>query len=320
MKYKILIDQKMAMDHSLDLIDAAIFEVISSMFSYGNMKRKEAMGTVWTWISYSLLISELPCANIKSKRGIRDRIEKLKKAKLLRVWIDADNGSRTYFSQGELFNSFFTDTQEVQKSLPDAGNTPKIEVGGVEPNFQGGGTKLPGGVEVGFQGGWNQTSTNPNTNNQIQVSVIQKPKKLPIHLAIAKETYDTANDGDISISKAHAITLGKYWTQYGEDKYRQVITAWANSKTKEGTPHPIGYLCKDADQYWQMARSAKPKGEVKAHKYTDSEILGRFRLMPDERPDWKREYWDKHKELFTKHGIKRPVGEYVPTEVPRRKE
>lgn len=81
-----------------------------------------------------------------------------------------------------------------------------------------------------------------------------KTRKQPIHIQLVIDSYSSANGNSPTVTKGHAISLGKLWAEYGEEKYTKTVKSWSMQKQKDGTPHPIGFLCHDPDQYFQKSK------------------------------------------------------------------
>jgi hypothetical protein len=133
---------------------------------------------------------------------------------------------------------------------------------------------------------------------------------LPKHLQILSQGYLAANGNAPSISKGHAIAIGKHWTAMGEEKYTIAAQQWAITKQADGTPHPVGYFAHDPDQYYQKAKAVKPTKKVDMDQ-VDGNVQGAIKWFSHHVKigdiDHARDNWDyinKYPTLRDKHNFK----------------
>lgn len=87
----------------------------------------------------------------------------------------------------------------------------------------------------------------------------KKERKTAIQIQIVIDSYFSSNGNNPDISSGHAICLSKIWAEYGEEKYKVTVAAWAKQKQKDGTPHPVAWLCSAPDQYFQKSKLSARK-------------------------------------------------------------
>ena len=125
MKYNIIINQfaivKSGID--IDITDAAILDCIVGFF---NSKRCASVTDefgVYYWVSHQNIIDNLPLLNIKSKSGIKKRIEKLIAKGLLSLHPHSRDFGRSYYRIGDRFQelNFFNEDENdnsAKKNIP----------------------------------------------------------------------------------------------------------------------------------------------------------------------------------------------------------
>jgi hypothetical protein len=115
MKYTIEVNQfgadKASLRGKVDIIDLAIFSAFKD-FANGTKCEKKMTpdGRVWFWISYSLIIDELPYCNIKSKDGIYRRMKNLQAAGVIDFHPDNQKENKTFFAWGQAYDLLISDT------------------------------------------------------------------------------------------------------------------------------------------------------------------------------------------------------------------
>lgn len=115
MKYTIEVNQfgadKASLRGKVDIIDLAIFSAFKD-FANGTKCEKKMTpdGRVWFWISYGLIIEELPYCNIKSKDGIYRRMKNLQAAGVIDFHPDNQKENKTFFAWGQAYDLLISDT------------------------------------------------------------------------------------------------------------------------------------------------------------------------------------------------------------------
>lgn len=126
MKYNIIVNQFAIVESGIDIdiIDAAILDCMVAFF---NSKRCVSMtddfGTFF-WVSHQNIIDNLPLINIKSKSGIKKRIEKLVSNKLLAIHPSSRNFGRSYYKIGDRFHELNFSKEEQIETKPRPETTP----------------------------------------------------------------------------------------------------------------------------------------------------------------------------------------------------
>ena len=105
MKYTIQVNQAGAdaanLRGKVDIIDLAIFDAFKD-FANGTKCEKKFTpdGRVWFWISYSLIIEELPYCEIRTNDGIYRRMKNLQAAGIIDFHPDNQRLNKTFFAWG----------------------------------------------------------------------------------------------------------------------------------------------------------------------------------------------------------------------------
>ena len=116
MKYTIQISQVGAdaanLRGKIDIVDLAIFDAFRD-FANGTKCEKKMTpdGRVWFWISYGLIIAELPYCNIKSKDGIYRRMKNLQAAGVIDFHPDNQKKNKTFFAWGPVYDILISDSK-----------------------------------------------------------------------------------------------------------------------------------------------------------------------------------------------------------------
>jgi len=86
----------------VDLIDATIFEFVYKFAISNNAIKQLIDNKLHIWCSYQKIIDDNPLLNIKSKKAIEIRLNKLCKLDLLHKFTDKKKGNKTYFNVTDL--------------------------------------------------------------------------------------------------------------------------------------------------------------------------------------------------------------------------
>ena len=103
MKYTIQVNQAGAdaakLRGKVDIVDLAIFDAFRD-FANGTKceKKMTADGRVWFWVSYSLIIEELPYCNIRTTDGVYRRMKNLQAVGIIDFHPDNQRTNKTYFA------------------------------------------------------------------------------------------------------------------------------------------------------------------------------------------------------------------------------
>lgn len=123
MKYTILINQLVftRLFPGLDIVDAAIFDYVSTFFLSSRIeKMKDEHGT-WYWVEYSKVADDMPMLGIKSRDGIYRRIRKLIDAGILELHPGNSKNQKTYMRPGPRFD-------DAHYLPPDENSNPRINI------------------------------------------------------------------------------------------------------------------------------------------------------------------------------------------------
>lgn len=153
MKFNININQKAFSEISddLDLVDCAIVDLIKGMYFWNNAKRKRIKGKDYIWVSYQMVIDQMPLLKIKNKETLARRFKKLEKAGAVEKKVVNKN------------MTFFRITDKVGSTI-----------------FEGGSTQKSKGLDSKVGGGSTQKSTyyNKENNNKENKGLKEKWEKL----------------------------------------------------------------------------------------------------------------------------------------------
>lgn len=120
MKFSIFINQRAVVENglNLDVIDLAIFDFIKDFtHSEGSCKVLYQNGKPYYWISYKLVISEMPMLRIGSKDAIYRRIKKLINEEVLVAHPDNQHLQQTYFGFGRMYERLVFKTEPTDETL-----------------------------------------------------------------------------------------------------------------------------------------------------------------------------------------------------------
>lgn len=116
MKYNINIPQKTILDNNLgiDLIDAAILNIIFDMPSVSGIEKKHENNMVFFWVNHLHLAKENPILGIKTADGIYRRLSKLSSIGLIHTHPDNKKNRRSFYAISDYYISLFVnDTKYV---------------------------------------------------------------------------------------------------------------------------------------------------------------------------------------------------------------
>lgn len=122
MKYNIYINQKAYIDsgfEGFDLIDLALFDFIHDYVNNPYCEKHVLNGNTYYHISSQKIMDEMPLLNIKSKKGIICRMNKLIECDLIRRCEEPQNANRALFSIGSNW-SIFKFTRGETGLLPES--------------------------------------------------------------------------------------------------------------------------------------------------------------------------------------------------------
>lgn len=131
MKYNIYVNQYAIVKEGIDIdiIDAAILDCMASFFHSSRCVSISDENGTYYWISHNSIIEDLPLINIKSKSGIKKRIEKLVNCKLLSIHPNSVSLGRSYYRIGPMFDkiTFSSGVGHSNNPSPEKGETPTSE-------------------------------------------------------------------------------------------------------------------------------------------------------------------------------------------------
>lgn len=121
MKYTIQVNQAGAdaakLRGKVDIVDLAIFDAFRD-FANGTKceKKMTADGRVWFWVSYTLIIEELPYCNIRTTDGVYRRMKNLQSAGIIDFHPDNQRTNKTFFAWGKAYDLLISDTDLRMKN------------------------------------------------------------------------------------------------------------------------------------------------------------------------------------------------------------
>ena len=136
MQYNININQKALLDLStktdvkLGLKHACLIDFFTKFRNSNKAKTMIFEGNEYIWVSYGLILENLPLLEIKSKDVLARYFNDLIKAKILTKVTSKKMGNKTYWRQGENFGCLFFDT------LPTFQSEPSDDLVDTLPTFQ----------------------------------------------------------------------------------------------------------------------------------------------------------------------------------------
>ena len=161
MKYTIQINQAGAdaanLRGKLDIIDLAIFDAFKDFANCTKCEKKMSGGRMWFWISYALIINEIPYCNIKTKDGIYRRMKNLQAAGVIDFHPDNQKQNKTFFAWGAAYDILISDSS----TSIEADNLRIKNRRGTDQKPEGYGSKTGGGTD---QKPDNHYTNNPYTN------------------------------------------------------------------------------------------------------------------------------------------------------------
>ena len=106
MKFNILIDQRVVVENfpDLDLKDAVILNFIKDFSHSSYAQTKLYKGKVYYWVSYALVIKNLPLLKIKTHDAIYRRFLKLAKANIIKFHPNNQKNKQTFFCFGNNYD------------------------------------------------------------------------------------------------------------------------------------------------------------------------------------------------------------------------
>lgn len=127
MKYNIYINQVAAvmLSPSLDIIDMAIVDYMSSFANSSSCIKVNTSSGVYFWISHKKIIDDMPLLGITTTRGIAKRIEKLIALDILKKHEDCETYQKTLYAFGESYDKLVF-TPERNDIPLNASSTPPM--------------------------------------------------------------------------------------------------------------------------------------------------------------------------------------------------
>jgi len=89
--------QKRAVELGLDATDLVILRWLVDFYATGKMKKLQRAEKEYVWVNYGTLCDEFPILGIRSKSGMRNRLQKLVKAGVLEFYLLKEGGTWTYY-------------------------------------------------------------------------------------------------------------------------------------------------------------------------------------------------------------------------------
>lgn len=109
MKYTLSINQLGAaiagLSGKLDIIDLAIFDAFKDFAGKSKCEKKIEGNRVWFWISYSLILKDIPFVPVYTKDAVYRRMKKLADAEVIEFHPDNQRIGKTFFAWGKNYDS-----------------------------------------------------------------------------------------------------------------------------------------------------------------------------------------------------------------------
>ena len=108
MQFGFYINQKAMVEMALDLNydDIAVFEFIKSYTHSKKVEKLDVEGELYYWVSWKLIVEELPFLTIKSRYGVIRHINRLIEAGLLKRYENNGASGKSYFAFGDRYDEF----------------------------------------------------------------------------------------------------------------------------------------------------------------------------------------------------------------------
>ena len=112
MNFSININQKaLSKFENADLVDGAIINHIHNFVISPSTEKKFVDGVIYYWISHQNIIDSNPLLGIKSKRGIRKRIDKLCQYKMLSPYEENYRIGKSFYAITSIFHELFVENK-----------------------------------------------------------------------------------------------------------------------------------------------------------------------------------------------------------------
>lgn len=127
MQYTIVINQKAMVEMALDLNydDIAVFEFVKSYTHSKGVEKLDVDGTPYYWVSWKLIVEELPFLGTKSRYGVILHINNLIKAGLLKRYENNGSSGKSFFAFGDRYDEF--EGYEKKLNTCQKKSTPPVE-------------------------------------------------------------------------------------------------------------------------------------------------------------------------------------------------
>lgn len=147
--YNIHINQYALINHfpELDDRDGIMFDYIKQFASSQGIKQMQYNGSTYFWLKWSKIADDVPILSIKSRQGIKKRLDKLVNSGILIPYENNQTEGMSYYTQGPKWNLMIY-TEPVNEN-----------------------NEVTTGVYRGVNGGLHNNNINNNTNTYIQEEV-----------------------------------------------------------------------------------------------------------------------------------------------------
>lgn len=127
MQYGFYVNQKAMVEMALDLNydDIAVFEFVKSYTHSKGVEKLDVDGTPYYWISWKLIVEELPFLGTKSRYGVILHINNLIKAGLLKRYENNGSSGKSFFAFGDRYDEF--EGYEKNLNTCQKKSTPPVE-------------------------------------------------------------------------------------------------------------------------------------------------------------------------------------------------
>jgi hypothetical protein len=130
MKYTIHVNQAGAdaanLRGKVDIIDLAIFDAFKDFANGTKCEKKIGPdGRVWFWVSYSLIIAEIPYCGIKTNDGIYRRMKNLQAVGVIEFHPENQRTNKTFFTWGDTYDLLISDSDLRMKNRTPTDEKPE---------------------------------------------------------------------------------------------------------------------------------------------------------------------------------------------------
>lgn len=115
MKWNFTINQRAIIENSfsIDLVDAAIFDLIKDFAHSGKCKKSIEGAKIYYWVSWKFIVEQAPILGLKTRQSVYNRIEKLAANGLLERHPDNKAQSQSWFCFGANYDKMAGFSEQI---------------------------------------------------------------------------------------------------------------------------------------------------------------------------------------------------------------